>query len=386
VSRRVFKRDAVIVEAVRTPVGKRNGGLSGIQPTDLSAEVLRALAQRTGIDPEVVDDVIWGCVGQASEQAVDIGRNAVLAAGWPESVPGVTVDRQCGSSQQAVHFAAAGVIAGQYDLVVAGGVESMSRVPMGTTTMGNWPYGDGFKSRYGDVAPNQGIGAEMIAERWGLSRAQLDEFSLQSHAKAAAAQDEGRFADQIIPVATPEGVKTADEGIRRGGTVETLAGLKPAFRPDGVITAANSSQISDGASAVLVTTSEIAAQLGLTPLVRVHTAVVTGDDPIIMLTGPIPATAKVLKRSGLTIDDIGAFEVNEAFAPVPLAWLAETGADPSRLNPNGGAIALGHPLGGSGTRLMSTLIYHMRDNGIRYGLQTMCEGGGQANATILELL
>ena len=379
-------RDAVIVEAIRTPVGKRNGGLSGIQPTDLSAGVLRALAQRTGIDPAVVDDVIWGCVGQVSEQAVDIGRNAVLAAGWPESVPGVSVDRQCGSSQQAVHFAAAGVIAGHYDVVVAGGAESMSRVPMGTSTQGAWPYGEGFKDRYGEVAPNQGVGAEMIAERWGLSRAQLDEFSLQSHAKAAAAQDEGRFADQIVPVETPEGVKTEDEGVRRGGTVETLAGLKPAFRPDGVITAANSSQISDGASALLVTTSEIAAQLGLTPLVRVHTAVVTGDDPIIMLTGPIPATAKVLKRSGLSIDDIGAYEVNEAFAPVPLAWLAETGADPDRLNPNGGAIALGHPLGGSGTRLMSTLIHHMRDNGIRYGLQTMCEGGGQANATILELI
>jgi acetyl-CoA acyltransferase len=287
-----------------------------------------------------------------------------------------------------VSFAAASVIAGHYDVVVAGGVESMSRVPMGTSTVGKWPFGEGFRARYNGIAPNQGLGAEMIVDRWGLSRTQLDEFSLGSHAKAAAAQDEGRFSGQIAPVTNPSGVKVeADEGVRRGSTLEGLAALKPAFKPEGgTITAANSSQISDGAAALLITTSEKAAELGLTPLARIHTAVVTGDDPIIMLTGPIPATALALKRSGLSIGDIGAFEVNEAFAPVPLAWLAETGADAARLNPNGGAIALGHPLGGSGARLMTTLVHHMRDSGIRYGLQTMCEGGGQANATILELL
>ncbi len=381
-------RDAVIVEAVRTPVGKRNGGLAEIQPTDLSAHVLTALAERSGIDPAVVEDVIWGCVMQVGEQTADIARNAVLGAGWPESVPGVTVDRQCGSSQQAVSFAAASVLAGHYDVVVAGGVESMSRVPMGSSSAGQWPFGEGFKARYRGVLPHQGIGAEMIVERWGFSRTQLDEFSLASHAKAAAAQDEGRFAAEIAPVTNPSGVKVeVDEGVRRGSTLAALAALKPAFKAEGgTITAANSSQISDGAAALLITTGEKAAELGLTPLARIHTAVVTGDDPVIMLTGPIPATALALKRSGLTIDDIGVFEVNEAFAPVPLAWLAETGADPARLNPNGGAIALGHPLGGSGARIMTTLVHRMRATGTRFGLQTMCEGGGQANATILELL
>jgi acetyl-CoA acyltransferase len=380
-------RDAVIVEAVRTPVGKRKGGLSEVQPADLSAHVLKAAAERSGIDPAIIEDVIWGCVGQVGEQAIDIARNAVLGAGWPESVPGVTVDRQCGSSQQAVSFAAASVIAGHYDVVVAGGVESMSRVPMGMSVAGQWPFGEGFRVRYNGIAPNQGLGAEMIVERWGFSRTQLDEFSLGSHTKAAAAQDEGRFTAEIAPVTNPSGTKVeADEGIRRGSTLEALGALKPAFKPDGTITAANSSQISDGAAALLITTSEKAAELGLTPIVRIHTAVVTGDDPVIMLTGPIPATALALKRSGLSVDDIGAFEVNEAFAPVPLAWLKETGADPARLNPNGGAIALGHPLGGSGARIMTTLVHHMRATGTRYGLQTMCEGGGQANATILELL
>jgi acetyl-CoA acyltransferase len=380
-------RDAVIVAAVRTPVGKRNGGLSGVHPVDLSGQVLQALAARTGIDPAVVDDVIWGCVSQVGEQTFDIGRNAVLAAGWPESVPGVTVDRQCGSSQQSVHFAAAGVISGQYDVVVAGGVESMSRVTMGSSVAGAWPFGENFRARYDNVAPNQGIGAEMIAERWKLSRTQLDEFSLSSHEKAATAQDDGRFDEQIVPVTTPDGTEVSkDEGIRRGGTLEKMGALKPAFKPDGVITAGNSSQISDGSAALLIMTSAKAAELGLTPLARIHTAVLAAADPVIMLTAPIPATAKALDRSGLSIDQIGAFEVNEAFAPVPLAWLAETGADPKVLNANGGAIALGHPLGGSGARLMTTLVYHMRDNGIRYGLQTMCEGGGQANATVLELL
>jgi len=381
-------RDAVIVEAVRTPVGKRNGGLSGVHPADLSAVVLTALAERSGIDPALVDDVVWGCVSQVGEQTFDIARTAVLSAGWPESVPGTTVDRQCGSSQQAVHFAAAGVIAGHYDLVVAGGVESMSRVPMGAAmATGGLPLGTKYVARYGEGFPNQGVGAEMIAEQWKLSRSQLDEFSLASHEKAAAAIDEGRFAGQIQPVTLEDGtVVDTDEGVRRGGSVEKLAGLKPAFRPDGVITAGNSSQISDGTAALLITTSERAAELGLTPIARVHTAVVVGSAPMPMLTGPIPATQKALAKSGLTIGEIGAFEVNEAFASVPLAWLAELGADEKALNPLGGAIALGHPLGGSGARLMTTLVHHMRDTGVRYGLQTMCEGGGQANATILELL
>jgi acetyl-CoA acyltransferase len=380
-------RDAVIVEAVRTPVGKRNGGLAGVHPADLSSQVLTALAERAGIDPAVVEDVVWGCVGQVGEQTFDIARNAVLGAGWPESVPGVTLDRQCGSSQQAVSFAAASVVAGHYDVVVAGGVESMSRVPMGMSAAGKMPFGAGFLERYAGTMPNQGIGAEMIVDRWGLRRSQLDEFSLASHEKAAVAQDEGRFAAEIAAVTAPDGTSVeADEGVRRGGTLDKLAQLKPAFRENGTITAGNSSQISDGAAALLITTSEKAAELGLTPIARVHTAVVVGDDPVIMLTGPIPATALALKRSGLSISDIGVFEVNEAFAPVPLAWLAETGADPARLNPSGGAIAIGHPLGGSGARIMTTLVHRMRATGARYGLQTMCEGGGQANATILELL
>lgn len=380
-------RDAVIVEAVRTPVGRRNGGLSSVHPVDLSAYVLQSLAERSGIDPAQVDDVIWGCVAQVREQALNIGRNAVLSAGWPDSVPATSIDRQCGSSQQSVHFAAAGLISGQYDLAVAGGVESMSRIPMGTSVGDADGMGPGFLKRYGITSANQGVGAEMIAERWGLSRTRLDEFALGSHAKAAAAVDAGRFAGQIAPVTLPDGtVVDTDEGIRRGGTLESLGNLKPAFKPDGVIHAGNSSQISDGSAALLMTTSEKARELGLTPIARVHTAVVAADDPVIMLTAPIPATVKALKRSGLTPDQIGAYEVNEAFAPVPLAWLKDIGADEAALNPNGGAIALGHPLGGSGARIMTTLVHHMRDNGIRFGLQTMCEGGGMANATILELL
>ena len=381
-------RDAVIVEAVRTPVGKRNGGLSGVHPVDLSAHVLKSLAGRSGIDPAAVDDVVWGCVSQVGEQTLDIARTSVLAAGWPESVTGVTVDRQCGSSQQAVHFAAAGLIAGHYDVVVAGGVESMSRVPMGSSVLSHNPFGPSFLERYHGVFPNQGVGAEMIAEKWGFSRAQLDEYSLASHERAAAAQDEGRFDGQIAPVTLADGtVIVRDEGVRRGSTLESLGALKTVFKPQGgVITAGNSSQISDGSAALLMTTSEKAAELGLTPIARIHTAVLAGADPIIMLTAPIPATRKALQRSGLSVDEIGAFEVSEAFAPVPLAWLADIGAEAKALNPNGGAIALGHPLGGSGARIMTTLVHHMRDNGIRYGLQTMCEGGGQANATILELL
>lgn len=379
--------EAVIVEAVRSPVGKRNGGLSGVHPGELSAQVLNGLVQRTGIDPALVDDVIWGCVMQAGEQALDIARTAVLAAGWPESVPGVTVDRQCGSSQQSVHFAAAGVVAGHYDVVVAGGVESMSRTPMGASLAnGGHPYPEAFRARYTQT-PNQGTGAEMIAEQWGLDRTVLDQFSLDSHAKAAAAQDSGAFDDQIVGIKDQDGnLVFKDEGIRRGGTIEKMATIKPAFKEDGVIHAGNASQISDGSAALLFMSAEKAKSLGLKPLAKVHTAVLAGADPVIMLTAPIPATQKALKRSDLRLADIGVFEVNEAFAPVPLAWLKDIGADEKKLNPNGGAIALGHPLGGSGARIMTTMLYHMRDNNIQFGLQTMCEGGGQANATILELL
>ncbi|WP_346620838.1 thiolase family protein [Blastococcus montanus] len=383
-------RDAVICAAVRTPVGKRGGGLSGVHAVDLSAHVLNALAERSGIDPAVVEDVFWGCVSQVGEQTFNIGRNAPLAAGWPESVPGTTIDRQCGSSQQAVAFAAATVVSGQADVVVAGGVESMSRVPMGSARadgVAGKPLGPRFLERYDGVWPNQGIGAEMIAERWGFSRTQLDEFALASHEKAAKAQADGAFDEEIAPVTLDDGtVVSADEGIRTGGTLEKLASLKTPFKEGGVISAGNASQISDGSAAVLVTTSEKARELGLRPIVRIHTTVMAGDDPIIMLTAPIPATQKVLARSGLSIDDIGVFEVNEAFAPVPLAWAADIGGDTGRLNPLGGAIALGHPLGGSGARIMTTLVHHMQATGTRYGLQTMCEGGGTANATILELL
>jgi acetyl-CoA acyltransferase len=382
-------RDAVIVAAVRTPIGKRNGALAGVHPVDLSARVLTELVERTGVDPARVDDVQWGCVSQVGEQSWNVGRNAALAAGWPEAVPGTTVDRQCGSSQQAVHFAAATVISGQADLVVAGGVESMTRVPMGSPAAQGpgLPFGPAMTARYDGSTFNQGVGAEMIAQRWGFSRGQLDEFALGSHAKAAAAQDGGQFESEIVPVKTDDGVEVGrDEGVRRGGTLESMAALKTPFAPDGVITAGNASQISDGAAALLITTSEHARALGLLPLVRIHTAVVAADDPVIMLTAPIPATAKVLAKAGLRIDDIDAYEVNEAFASVPLAWLAETGADPDRLNPRGGAVALGHPLGGSGARLMTTLVHYLRDNDLRYGLQVMCEGGGMANATVLENL
>jgi acetyl-CoA acyltransferase len=379
-------RDAVIVDAVRTPVGRRKGAYSEVHPVDLSAHVLGALVERTGIDPAVVDDVVWGCVSQVGEQTMNVGRNAVLAAGWPESVPGTTIDRQCGSSQQAVHFAAAGVISGQYDVAVAGGVEVMTRVPMGSSigTDVGLPFGPRVLERYNNEWFNQGTGAEMIAERWGFSRQQIDEFSLGSHEKAAAAIDSGAFAKQYAVV--PGTGLEVDEGVRRETSLDKLAGLKPAFKEDGVITAGNSSQISDGSGALLITTSEKARELGLKPLARLHTFALAGDDPVIMLTAPIAATAKALARSGLSIGDIGAFEINEAFATVPLAWLAETGADPTTLNPLGGAIAIGHPLGGSGAVLMTRLLHHMSDGGIRYGLQSMCEGGGMANATILELL
>jgi acetyl-CoA acyltransferase len=388
-------RDAVIVAAVRTPIGRRNGGLKDVHAVDVSARVLRELADRTGIDPVVVDDVHWGNVISIGQQSGNVGRMAVLAAGWPESIPGFTLDRQCGSSQQAISTAAAAVISGQADVVIAGGVEMMSGVPMaaayveGTGEMGGSATeryasalnGPGFNGRF-----NQGAGAELIAEEYGFSRAQLDEYALLSHARAAKAQDEGAFDDEIVAVPTQDSHIVADEGVRRDSTLESLAKLKTPFVADGKITAGNSSQISDGASGVIIMTSERAAGLGLTPLARVHTAVVTGDDPVKMLTGPIPATALALKRSGLSIEDIDAFEVNEAFASVPLAWQAAVGAPIEKLNPLGGAIALGHPLGCSGARLATTLIHHLRRTGGRFGLQTMCEGGGTANATIYERL
>ncbi|MEB3062508.1 MULTISPECIES: thiolase family protein [Mycolicibacter] len=379
-------RATVIVGAVRTPVGRRNGGLAGTHAADLSAIVLNELMDRTETDPDVVDDVVWGCVSQVGDQSSNIGRYAVLAAGWPESIPGTTVNRACGSSQQALDFAVQAVMSGQQDIVVAGGVEVMSRVPLGAARATGEPYGPKALARYDGFQFNQGIGAEMICEKWGFDRAKVDEYAARSHERAAAAQDAGAFADQIVPVATDAGVVDADEGIRRGTTPEKLAGLKPAFRDEGLIHAGNSSQISDGAAALLVMTEEEAARRGLTPLVRYTAGAVIGADPVLMLTGPIPATAKVLKRAGLGIDEIGVFEVNEAFAPVPMAWQAETGAAQERLNPLGGAIALGHPLGASGAVLMTRMIHHMRDNGIRYGLQTMCEGGGTANATIVELV
>jgi acetyl-CoA acyltransferase len=309
----------------------------------------------------------------------------VLAAGWPEAIPGTTIDRACGSSQQALHFAAAGVMSGQYDIVIAGGVESMSRVPIGSARNHGEPYGPRIRARYGTTTFSQGEGAETVAARWGLDRRTLDEFAVLSHQRAAAAWDAGAFDAQVLPITGASGNLAVDEGIRRQSSVETLGALKPAFREDGLIHAGNASQISDGAAALLIMSPERAAELGLTPIARYHSGVVVGDDPVTMLTAPIPATEKVLKRSGLTVADIGAYEVNEAFASVPLAWLAETGADPERLNPLGGAIAVGHPLGGSGAILTTRLVHHMRDQNIRYGLQTMCEAGGMANATILEL-
>ena len=380
-------RDVVIVEATRTPVGKRNGGLSDMHAADLSAIVLNALMERAGVDPEVVDDVVWGCVSQVGDQSSNIGRYSVLAAGWPESIPGTTVNRACGSSQQALDFAVQAVMSGQQDVVVAGGVEVMSRVPLGAARADGMPYGPKVLARYADCTFNQGLSAELVAQKWGLSRQRVDEFSVLSHERAAAAQDSGAFDAQIVPVAggTDGHTVTADEGVRRGTTVEKLATLRPAFADDGVIHAGNSSQISDGAAALLVMTPDKAAELGCRPMVRYSAGAVCGSDPELMLTGPIPATEKVLRKAGIDLADVGTFEVNEAFAPVPLAWLAETGANPDLVNPLGGAIALGHPLGGSGAILMTRMIHHMRDNSIRYGLQTMCEGGGTANATLVEL-
>ncbi|MFZ1854774.1 MAG: thiolase family protein [Candidatus Nanopelagicales bacterium] len=379
-------RDAVICAAVRTPVGvgkPGKGALSDLHAVDLAAIPLRAIIAQTGIDPAVVDDVFWGCVTQVGEQSFNVGRHAVLSAGFPESVPATTIDRQCGSSQQALHFAASTVMSGQADVVIAGGVESMSRMPMGSNMAGgDGPFSPEMQKRYPGVMFNQGVGAEMIAEKWGLERGYLDGLAVTSHDRAAAATAAGLFRDEIVAV----GDFVDDQGIRPGSNVDKLATLPTPFKEGGVVSAGNASQISDGSAALLVTTSEKAAELGLTPIVRFHTGAVVGSDPVMMLTGPIPATAKVLERSGLSIDDIGAFEVNEAFASVVGAWFAETGADPALTNVNGGAMAIGHPLGASGARLMTTLVHNMKRTGARYGLQTMCEGGGMANATVVELL
>jgi acetyl-CoA acyltransferase len=379
-------REAVIVEAVRSPIGKRNGGLAGVHPVDLSADVLNELLARTNVEPDVVEDVVWGCVSQIGDQSSNIARFAVLAAGWPDSIPGVTINRACGSSQQALDFAAYAVMSGQYDVVVAGGVEVMSRVPLGAARQTGFPYGPRVLERYDNFEFNQGISAELIAKQWGFSREQLDEFATRSHERAAAAIDSGAFEAQIAGIDTGDTIVKVDEGVRRGTSIETLSKLKPAFTEDGVIHAGNSSQISDGAAAMLVTTPERARELGLRPIARYHSGAVSGADAKLMLTGPIPATERLLKKSGVPIGDIGVYEVNEAFAPVPLAWLRDIGADPERLNPLGGAIALGHPLGASGAMLMTRMVHHMRDNGLRFGLQTMCEGGGTANATLLELV
>ncbi|WP_024801557.1 thiolase family protein [Nocardia sp. BMG51109] len=388
-------RDAVIVEAVRTPIGKgkATGALHATHPVDLFAHTLREVVRRSGIDPELIDDVIGGVVTQAGEQAANVTRRAVLAAGYPESVPATTVDRQCGSSQQAIHFAAQGVIAGAYDVVVAAGLESMSRIPMGAGVLDASDLdGIAFRERYPEDLVPQGISAELIAARWGIDRTAMDEFSLASHEKAAAATKNGAFEPELAPI----GGLTADEGIRVGSTLDTLAGLRPAYYNEQYaarfpeigwnVTAANASQINDGSAAVLITTSEVAARLGLTPLARVHSVAVAGDDPLLMLTAVLPATRKVLRRAGLQLSDIDLVEINEAFASVVLAWQRDTGADPSRVNVNGGAIALGHPLGASGARLATTLVHAMRERGARYGLQTMCEAGGLANATIYERL
>ena len=388
-------RDAVIVGAVRTPIGKgkANGALHAVKSADLLAHSLRELVERTGIDPVQIDDVIAGAVTQVGDQAANIARNALLGAGFPESVPGTTVDRQCGSSQQAISFAAQGVAAGAYDIVIAAGVESMGRVPMGTNVLpGSDPFGEAFAQRYSAGLVPQGISAELIAARWGFSRAQLDDFSAGSHEKAAAATKAGLFDNELVPIA---GLST-DEIVRPGTTVETLAGLKPAFYSEAYaarfpqinweITAGNSSPLSDGSAAVMITSSDTAKRLGLKPFARIHTATVVGSDPLYMLTGVIPATEKVLTRAGLTVDDIDLFEVNEAFAPVVLAWAAETGAELAKTNVNGGAIAIGHPLGASGARLMTTMVNALEQRGGRYALQTMCEAGGMANATIIERL
>ena len=386
-------RDAVSVDAVRTPGGKRAGKLKDWHPVDLASEVLGALAERNSLDTEIVDDVIMGCVMQTGEQAYNVSRNAVLGAGWPEIVPGTTIDRQCGSSQQAAHFAAQGVIAGAYDVVVASGVESMSRVPIGVTGQQGpgRPFGPRMTARYHDNLVPQGVSAEMIAEKWGMTREELDGYALESHRRADRATTEGRFENEILPIEVKDDdgrveMMDRDEGIRADTTLEALSKLPPVFKDDGMITAGNSSQITDGAAAILIMEAEKARELGFTPRARFHSFALAGADPVLMLTAPIPATHKVLAKAGMSIEDIDLFEVNEAFASVIGAWLRETGADYEKVNVNGGAIALGHPLGASGAKLMTTLLNELERSGGRYGLQTMCEGGGLSNATIIERL
>ncbi len=385
------QREAVIVAAVRTAVGRRNGRLKDWHPVDLMAEVLSTLVQRTGVDTGLIEDVIVGCVSQVGEQSLNVGRNAALAAGFPETVPGTTVDRQCGSSQQAIHFAAQGVLSGAYDVVIAGGVEAMTRVPLGSSYQQGpgAPFGSRMLHRYDNGLVHQGISADLVARKWELSRAELDEFSLESHRRAARATAEGRFRSQIVPVEVKNEDGTTsifdqDEGIRTDTSLEKLASLKPAFKQDGLITAGNSSQISDGAAAVLIMERATAERLGIRPRARFVAFSLAGDNPILMLTAPIPATYKVLERAGLTLDQIDLVEINEAFASVPLAWQRETGADMERVNVNGGAVAIGHPLGASGARLTTVLLHELERTGGRYGLQTICEGGGMANAMIIE--
>ena len=381
--------EAYLVEAVRTPVGRRGGGLAGVHPADLGAHVLTALMDRSGVDPAAVDDVIFGCVDAIGPQAGNIARTSWLAAGLPEDVPGVTVDRQCGSSQQALHFAAQAVMSGTADLVVAGGVQNMSAIPISAAMLAGQAYGfddpfrgsTGWQARYGDQEISQFRAAELIAAKWSLSRAEMEVYALDSHRKAVAARAAGRFTRETVPV----GDVAADECPRPDTSLERMAGL-PTLTPGGVVTAALSSQISDGAAALLVASEAAVRTHGLRPRARVHHLSVRADDPVYMLTGPIPATAHALRRSGLTIDDIDLVEINEAFVPVVLAWQRETGADPSRINVNGGAVALGHPLGATGARLMTTLLHTLEDTGGRYGLQTMCEGGGTANVTVIERL
>ncbi|MDH6235874.1 thiolase family protein [Cryobacterium sp. CG_9.6] len=394
-----MSNEAVIVDIVRTPSGrgKPGGALSTVHPADLLAGVLTELLNRNDLDPAIVDDVIGGCVSQVGEQSYNVTRTALLSAGFPDSVPGTTIDRQCGSSQQAVTFAAQGIIAGSYDIVIACGVESMSRVPLGSSMSGQDPFGTLMHERYPNGLVNQGISAELMNAQWGLSRHELDAFAARSHRLAAAAAQRGDFGREIVGVTTPDGrFVTNDETIRSATSLESLAGLKPAFHSDGAaarfpdlqwhITAGNSSPLTDGASAALIMSAERAEQLGLTPRARFHAFAVTGSDPLLMLTGVIPATRRILERTGLSIDDIDTYEVNEAFASVPLIWQRELGADPERLNPRGGAIALGHALGSSGTRLLGTLLNELESSGGRFGLQTMCEGGGMANATLIERL
>ena len=379
-------REVVIVAATRTPIGRRNGALRGEHPVMLAAQVLRAVTRQAGIEPEMVEDVVWGCVSQVGEQGYNVARNAVLAAGFPMEVPATTVDRQCGSGQQAIHFAANLIQSGVCEMTIAGGVESMSRVPMGSSVS---VAGDPFPPSLLEAYPitHQGLAAEMIADQWGISREQMDALGLQSHQRAAAAQDAGAFDREITPVALSDGGTVArDEGIRRDTTLERLAALQPAFKPDGKVTAGSSSQISDGAAALLLTTPERAAALGLRPRARIIAQRVVGVDPVTMLTGPIPATRQILERAGLTLDQIDLFEINEAFASVVLAWEKELHADMQRVNVNGGAIALGHPLGASGARLMVTLLHALEQRNARYGLQAMCCGGGLGTATIIERL